>query len=226
MPPRAQPYARLDCESIRPRDTVPATVATVQDIKSVASVSVTEEIVEQVPGPQAPFAVRVIIVLFVLSYMIATLWLLLDAWVFGSMRLRWLLGMNGDAPLPSVFLSAFHAMLGAVLGAGALGIVSFHHYTSIKGDFQSRHVWGYFVAPVLASVLGLVVFALLQSGLLVFAGGGSADKADDLARLGYLAVGFLAGFGWYEATQAIQRIVKRFFSSDDPNSDTRTQIAD
>lgn len=198
-------------------------MATIQDIKSVASVSVTEEIsVQQAPSPQAPFVVRVIIVLFVLAYMLATLWLLLDAWVFGSMRLRWLLGMNSDAALPPVFLSAFHAMLGAVLGAGALGIVSFHHYTSIKGDFQSRHVWGYFVAPVLAAVLGLVVFALLQSGLLVFAGGGSADKADDLARLGYLAVGFLAGFGWYEATQAIQRIVKRFFSSDETGSNPQT----
>ena len=166
------------------------------------------------PGPQASFAVRVIIVAFVLGYMLGALWLLLDAWVFASMRLRWLLGMQSDAVLPPVFLSAFHAMLGAVLGAGALGIVSFHHYASIKGDFQARHVWGYFVAPVLASVLGLVVFALLQSGLLVFAGGGAADKADDLARLGYLAVGFLAGFGWYEATQSIQRLVKRFFSSD------------
>jgi len=189
-------------------------VATVQDIKSVASVSLTEEVsVQAPPGPQASFAVRVIIVVFVLAYMIATLWLLLDAWVFGSMRLRWLLGLQADAILSPVFLSAFHAMVGAVLGAGALGIVSFHHYASIKGDFQARHVWGYFVAPVLASVLGLVVFALLQSGLLVFAGGGAADKADDLARLGYLAVGFLAGFGWYEATQSIQRIVKRFFSA-------------
>ena len=196
-------------------------MATVQDIKSVTSVSVSEEVsVQQPPSPQAPFVVRVIIVLFVLGYMLATLWLLLDAWVFGSMRLRWLLGMNSDAALPPVFLSAFHAMLGAVLGAGALGIVSFHHYASIKGDFQSRHVWGYFVAPVLASVLGLVVFALLQSGLL--AGGGSADKADDLARLGYLAVGFLAGFGWYEATQAIQRIVKRFFSSDEASLNSQT----
>ena len=83
-------------------------------------------------------------------------------------------------------------------------------------------MWGYFVAPVLASVLGLVVLALLQSGLIVFAGGGSADKADDLARLGYLAVGFLAGFGWYEATQAIQRIVKRFFSSDGASSNPQT----
>ena len=163
-------------------------------------------------SPQAPFWVKLLIVAFVLCYLSGALWLLLDAWVLGLVNLRRMIGVAPDALLPPVFLSALHAMLGAVLGAGALDIVSFHKYASVKGDFQTRHVWGYFVAPLLAAVLGLVVFALLQSGLLVFAGG-AKDKADDLARLGYLAVGFLAGFGWYEATESIQRIVKRFFSS-------------
>ena len=169
------------------------------------------------PPPQAPFAVRLVVALFVIAYMLGALSVLLDVWVFGAANLRSALGVGPDTVLPEVFLSALHAMIGATLGAGSLGIVSFHTYVSLKGDFQARHVWGYFMAPVLASVLGLVVFALLQSGLLVFANRG-AGTADDLARLGYLAVGFLAGFGWWEATHSIQRIVKRFFSSDAPTS--------
>lgn len=163
------------------------------------------------PQPQAPFALKLTIVLYSAAYLIGALALLLDFWVLNQVSLRRLVGLNGADPLPPLFLSALHAMLGAVLGAGVLSIVSFHHYTSVRGDFQSRHVWGYFTAPLLAMVLGLIVFALLQSGLLIFAGGAKGEP-DDVARLGYLAVGFLAGFGWFEATQSIRRIVRRFFS--------------
>ena len=161
--------------------------------------------------PQAHFAVKLAIVVFIIVYLGFTLWLLLDIWVLGQVNLHRLLGLPLDRTLPSFFLSALHAMLGAMLGAGVMDIVNFHTYASMKGNFQSRHVWGYFVAPLLAAVLGLIVFALLQSGLMVFAGANKGE-ADDLARLGYLAVGFLAGFGWYEATESIRAIVVRFFS--------------
>lgn len=163
------------------------------------------------PGPQAHFLAKLAIVAYVAGYLLWALWLLLDIWVLGQSHLHQWLHLPPEAKLSSVFLSALHAMLGALLGAGVMDIVSFHTYASVKGDFQARHVWGYFVAPLLASVLGLVVFALLQSGLLVFAGTAKGE-ADDLARLGYLAVGFLSGFGWYEATESIRGIVKRFFS--------------
>lgn len=164
------------------------------------------------PGPQAPFLVKLLLVAWIVGYLLATLALLLDVWVLQRVTLLGLLGLPPGAVLSSGFLSALHAMLGAVLGAGVMDIVSFHTYASVKGDFQSRHVWGYVLAPLLAAVLGLVVFALLQSGLLVFAGQAKGEP-DELARLGYLAVGFLAGFGWYEATDSIRAIVKRFFNS-------------
>lgn len=164
------------------------------------------------PAAQAPFVAKLAIVIFIVTYICAALWLLLDAWVLGHMNLRHLLGVAVNTKLSPVFLSALHAMIGAVLGAGVLDILSFHKYVSIEGNFQSRHVWGYFVAPLLALVLGLIVFALLQSGLLVFAGG-TQDETNELAQLGYLAVGFLAGFGWYEATESIKGIVHRFFST-------------
>ena len=164
------------------------------------------------PGPQAHFIVKLAIIGFVTLYIGAAMWLLLDVWVLDAKNLHAVLGLEMSVKLPPVFISALHAMLGAVLGAGVMDIVSFHNYNSVKGDFQSRHVWGYFVAPMLAAVLGLITFALLQSGLLVFAGGPKGNP-DDLARLGYLAVGFLAGFGWYEAVESIRGIVKRFFGA-------------
>lgn len=163
------------------------------------------------PPPQARFAAKFAIVVYIVVYLGFTLWLLLDIWVLEQANLHRLLGLPRDKTLPPFFLSALHAMLGAMLGAGVMDIVNFHTYASVKGDFQARHVWGYFVAPLLAAVLGLIVFALLQSGLMVFAGA-SKGEPDDLARLGFLAVGFLAGFGWYEATESIRAIVVRFFS--------------
>jgi hypothetical protein len=97
------------------------------------------------------------------------------------------------------------------LGAGALGLVSFHKHVSAQSDFDPDHSWGYFVAPWLAGVLGLIVFALLQTGLLVFSG--SIGPSDDaiLSNLAFLAVGFLSGFGWYDATERIRSVVKQFF---------------
>ncbi|HEY0725869.1 MAG TPA: hypothetical protein VGD41_18115, partial [Pyrinomonadaceae bacterium] len=85
----------------------------------------------------------------------------------------------------------------------------------VKRDFRPDHVWGYFVAPWLAAVLGLIVFALLQTGLLVFSGGGSSagiePKNPAIANLGFLLTGFLAGFGWYDMVLLIRRMVQRFF---------------
>jgi len=121
-------------------------------------------------APQAHFAVKLAIVAFIVVYLGFTLWLLLDIWVLGQANLHRLLNLPPDKTLPPFFVSALHAMLGAMLGAGVMDIVNFHTYASMKGNFQSRHVWGYFVAPLLAAVLGLIVFSLLQSGLMVFAG--------------------------------------------------------
>jgi hypothetical protein len=112
-------------------------------------------------------------------------------------------------------------VLGAVLGAGVLDLVSFYHYVSERNDFQTRHCWGYFFGPVMAAAISIVIYALLRSGILVFAGGG--NQADmQIANYGYLAVGFLSGFGWYDAVQSIRATIKRFFASG-ANSDEQPQ---
>jgi hypothetical protein len=122
-------------------------------------------------------------------------------------------GLPATLTLPTIFVSAMYAVLGGILGAGVLDIVSFHKYVAVKRDFQSAHVWGYFVGPWLAAVLGLIVFALLQTGLLVFSGNKPSGDQSDVSNLGYLAVGFLSGFGWLEATERVREIVSRFFGA-------------
>ncbi len=162
---------------------------------------------------QASFMARFAIMVFVLSYITAAFYLVVDLWVheYGILH-RWV-GYGEDEPLPTLFVSGVHAVLGAVLGAGVLDIVSFHKYVAVRQDFQRQHVWGYFFAPWLAAVLGLIVFALLQSGLLIFSGSGESPRSPEVANLGLLAIGFLSGFGWYEAVGRIRKLVIRFFST-------------
>ena len=174
---------------------------------------ITDQKTDNVPAPPVSLAVKFIIVAFSLLYISFILYLVVDSWVHEQETLKRFLGVPAETPLPPGFLSAVYAVLGSILGAGVLGIVSFHRHVSIKQDFQTPHVWGYFVAPWLAAVLGLIVFALLQTGLLVFSGGGSSGQNTEISHMGYLAVGFLSGFGWVQAVEKIREVVKRFFAA-------------
>ena len=174
-------------------------------------------------GPQAPFWIKLAIVVYALAYITMAMYLLVDCWVGDKIHLKHLLDIPSSHELPVLFVSAVYAAIGSILGAGTLDIVSFHKYVAVKQDFQKSHVWGYFVGPWLAVVLGVMVFALLQTGLLVFAGTRTADSPSDVANLGYLAIGFLSGFGWLEATERVREIVSRFFVSTRQRSSPRSQ---
>lgn len=167
---------------------------------------------EPVAVPQASSVAKLFIIVFALFYITIALYFVVDCWVHEQKKLKFFLGFPSDKIFPPMFLSAIYTVLGAILGAGALNIISFHRHVAIKHDFQAPHVWGYFVAPWLATILGLVIFALLQSGLLILNGGMSADSKSEVSNLGYLAIGFLSGFGWFQATERIRDIISRFFA--------------
>ena len=161
-------------------------------------------------APLASFPVKLLIVIYILAYTTAALIGLIDAWVHDFRGLRALAHLDATATLPKAFQSAVYAMIGSVLGCATLDLVSFHQYV-VKQDFRLPHTWGYFFAPWLAGLLGLFVFTLIQSGLLVFAGGGGGGAPTEAANMGTLSVGFLAGFGWYEVIRRIQRLVQKMF---------------
>ena len=170
------------------------------------------------PPPQAPFIGKLAVLVFLLSYLTAVFILLIDCWLNNGGRIRSFLLTGEGAEFPPLFNSAIYAVLGSILGCGVLDVVSFHKYVAIKRDFQTPHVWGYFFAPWLAAILGLVVFALLQSGLLIL-GGGNSTKPSEVTNLGFLAIGFLSGYGWYDVVQRIKRLITRMFTeSNDEDS--------
>ena len=171
------------------------------------------------PQPTTPQHALVVIMWLIVLWMIAytslALYCILDLWISPSHVLCRVFAIADCSKFPPSATSAAHAILGGIIGAGVLGMVSFHKHVSLQQSFNLAHGWGYLFAPLLGALLGLIVFALVQSGLLVFSGTAQLDKPSFVANLGYISVGFLAGFGWYQATQGIDRIVKRFFSGED-----------
>ena len=168
--------------------------------------------------PQASLFWVIVLVVFSLSYLTLSLWILVDLWVREKQFICYLLAINKENLNNDVmFVMALYTVTGALLGNAVLDLVSYHKYWAIKRDFQSSHILGYFYGPWLAGTIGLIIFCLLQSGLFVFSGGAAQNiKIDETAisKMGYISVGFLSGFGWMSAVEKIREVVSRFFAKD------------
>jgi hypothetical protein len=165
------------------------------------------------------FIARLFLAIWILFYVSLALAVLVNSWAHNNQGICDYLSVKDCTTLSPIFVSALHAMLGGILGAGVLGLVSFHRHVSIEQNFDIAHTWGYIFAPWLSAVLGLTVFVLLQSGLLVFSGEMGTSNEVSIQNLAYLGIGFLSGFGWYDATRRIQKIVKNFFSEKDSQAE-------
>lgn len=172
--------------------------------------------------PALIFAVKFFLAIWILFYVTLALVILINSWAHNNQWLCSTLAVKNCETLPPIFVSAMHAMLGGVLGAGVLGLTSFHRHVSIEQNFDTAHTWGYIFAPWLSAVLGLTVFVLLQSGLLIFSGEMGTSNEISIQNLAYLGIGFLSGFGWYDATRRIQKIVRNFFSEKEESAPKKT----
>jgi len=163
-------------------------------------------------SPALMFIAKLFLAVWILFYVSLALAVLVNSWAHNNQGLCDYLAVKDCTTLSPIFVSAIHAMLGGILGAGVLGLISFHRHVSLEQNFDIAHIWGYIFAPWLSAVLGLTVFVLLQSGLLIFSGEMGTSNEVSIQNLAYLGIGFLSGFGWYDATRRIQKIVKNFFS--------------
>jgi hypothetical protein len=166
------------------------------------------------PETRATLVGKCLLVVWMLAYSAGAVFLLFDLWLSPRHAVCLAFRIADCSKFPGDVIAALHAILGGVIGAASLDMVSFHKYVSQKNVFDMSHGWGYLFAPLLGGILGLVTFALLQSGMLVFSGSTPTTGVTFVSRLSYLATGFLAGFGWLQATQGINRLVNRLFSSE------------
>lgn len=119
---------------------------------------------------------------------------------------------------PSVFLALliFGGLSGA-LGVGLRSMVNFIGHACFRGDLDTFRWWPYYcLRPLTGFVLGLVLVAVVQAGLLPLH---MADASSTVLWWGSLA--FLAGFGEEEFTQRLRLISKTLFGEDDGSSRKR-----
>ncbi|MGI2141488.1 hypothetical protein [Shewanella baltica] len=148
----------------------------------------------------------VIVPLYIFAYTLGAVWLLFDGWLNQFSSITWLWGGDERTQFPELIYFLNFAIIGSLLGSALLGITSFHRYKAIEKSFEVDHIWGYFFLPVLALVVGILVFALIQAGLFVLAGNVSSEKSPESATLGYLAIGGVAGYNWDVFIKKLQEL--------------------
>ncbi|GAL15050.1 hypothetical protein JCM19233_6064 [Vibrio astriarenae] len=134
------------------------------------------------------------------------IWLLFDGWLNKFSSITWLWNGTAQTQFPELIYFLLFAIIGSLLGSALLGLTSFHRYKAIEKSFETDHIWGYFFLPVLALVVGILVFALIQAGLFVLAGDISSEKSPESATLGYLAIGGVAGYNWDVFIRKLQEL--------------------
>ncbi|MEC6814961.1 hypothetical protein VXS05_07800 [Photobacterium toruni] len=158
--------------------------------------------------PQCKFAF--IVPVYITTYTFLAIWLLIDGWINKFSSIFWLWSINNDTTILSgPVYNLFFTMLGALLGCAILGITSFHRYKAIDKNFDGDHIWGFILAPVLALIVGLLIFSILQSGLVVLTNQTIAvepNSSDTTATLGYLAIGGISGYNWDVFVKKLQEL--------------------
>ena len=134
--------------------------------------------------------------IYIFIYSSFAIWLLIDGWLteFSSVLKFWDISVGSEIPAQVSFL--FFTIVGSLFGCGILGITSFHRHYAITCLFKKKHMWGFYLAPLLATLVGCLVFAIVQSGLLVLTGDIANESDPVRATLGYVAIGGVAGYNW------------------------------
>lgn len=150
------------------------------------------------------------VVFFMMSYSISAIWLLFDGWLNDFSSIYWIWNI---CEISTIFKLALISMIGSILGCSTLDLLSFHKYVAIKKTYDLDHIWGFLFSPVLSAIIGLLVFALFQSGLLVLTGNFSNEKTPETAELAFAAIGFLSGYSWHHVIGKVRDISEDMFKN-------------
>ena len=172
---------------------------------------------------QAPLQLKLAVFFYLLLGLFFFIYLMLDTWSAEFAVPRNVLGLSSEFVAEPDFQFFMFAAAGGGLGGIIYSVLAFHRHVSIRLDFESHFAWGYFFSPWMATVMGLVAFVLVQSGLLVFAPQGEPSGGSG-TDIGYFGFGFLAGFGWTSATEKFRQLVIQIFGR--PRDPGRSFIED
>lgn len=153
-----------------------------------------------------------LISLYMLAYSLVSIWLLFDGWVNKFSSIHWLWKIQEGQGFPGSISLALFSTFGAVLGGLVLSITSFHKYIAIEKSFDTDHLWGFIFTPILSSIVGLIVFTLVQSGLLVLSGSFTENDQSISAALGFTAIDCISGYNWDVVIGKLQELSKSVIS--------------
>ncbi|WON77394.1 hypothetical protein [Serratia sp. UGAL515B_01] len=122
--------------------------------------------------------------------------------------LRLLLQPTGEFVASDEIRLAIFTIAGALLGGSTLSITSLHKYSAVTKTLDVDHLWGYLMAPVLSVVIGLLIFCMLYSGLMVLNGGTSINSELSSVRIGYLSLGAICSYNWDVFVIKLQKLSK------------------
>lgn len=150
----------------------------------------------------------IIVSIYMILYSLAAIWFWFDGWMNNFASLHCLWNISGEYTFsPSVIFSLF-TILGSILGGALLNITSFHRHFAIEKKFDIDHLWGFFFTPILSIIVGIIVFTLVQSGLLVLSGMSENKENISNAALGFTAIGSIAGYNWDVFIRKLQELSK------------------
>lgn len=134
--------------------------------------------------------------LYIMIYSLLSIWLLFDGLTNKFSSLYWLWGVDSNTGFTGPVTLLLFTALGAILGGAILNIISFHKYFSVEKNFDVEYFWGFFFTPILSLIVGILIFSLVQGGLLVLNGSITDSSKSINSALGFTAIGSIAGYNW------------------------------
>lgn len=154
------------------------------------------------------FILSLVIFSYLMIYTFLTIKYLFLSWSNDYSFFDALLHFKNEINVSEEIKLAIYTVFGAVLGGATLGITSLHKYAAVTKKLDIDHVWGYFMAPMLSIIIGILIFCFLYSGLIVLTGGTDLDAGKNSVKIGYLSMGAISSYNWDVFIQKLKKLSK------------------
>ncbi|MEW5118747.1 hypothetical protein QWY69_021325 [Klebsiella aerogenes] len=154
------------------------------------------------------FLLSFVIFVYIMTYTLFSIKYLFLSWAGDYAFLNDLIHASDSFVANEEMKLAIFTIIGALFGGATLGITSLHKYSAVTKKLDIDHLWGYLMAPILSIVIGILIFCLLYSGIIVLNGGASINTAQTSVKIGYLSLGAICSYNWDVFVMKLQKLSK------------------
>jgi hypothetical protein len=133
--------------------------------------------------------------------------------------LIWAWGKEGGAEPDALQTLRFLALSadGAVIGATIHCLFGLHMHVAVLADFNPRFSASYILGPLVAAMLGMLMFLILHAGLFALGTDPVSTSNALRASLFYTAVGALTGLAWDSVILRLDAVAGQIFGAPGPS---------